>query len=65
MQLSINQKYYGNVEVLDDEDYLNNEGDNQIINQNETEHSIDDNNAPSYDFEVHQIEDNGMEIKHF
>ena len=28
MELSINQKFYGNVETLDDEDDINDEADN-------------------------------------
>jgi hypothetical protein len=32
MELSINQKFYGNVEALDDEDNINDEADNQISN---------------------------------
>ncbi len=65
MELSINQKFYGNVEALDDEDNINDEADNQISNHSQTEQNTDDNIAASYDFEVHQIEDNGMEIKHY
>jgi hypothetical protein len=30
MQLGINQKFYGNVEALDDEEDINDDADNQV-----------------------------------